>query len=642
MKQWMLKITAYADRLLEDLGPLDWPEHIKDQQRYWIGKSEGAEVWFGIETKAGPIPDGLVDGARVRRRGGAAEFKIYTTRPDTLFGATYVVLSPEHPLVPALTTANYRELVERYRQEASRKSEMERTELAKEKTGVWTGAYAVNPVNGEKIPVWIADYVLASYGTGAIMAVPAHDQRDLEFALHYGLDVRIVIMPGDRPLELAGLTEAYTEPGRMHDSGPFTGLPSDEAKGKIVEWLKGRGLGQSAVNYRLRDWLFSRQRYWGEPIPIVHCARCGTVPLPESSLPLTLPPMDDFKPTGTTEPPLAKATAWVKTTCPQCRGAAQRETNTMPQWAGSCWYYLRYLDPKNDQRAWAPEKERYWMPVDLYVGGAEHAVLHLLYSRFWHKVLYDLKCVSMPEPFKKLVNQGLILGEDNEKMSKSRGNVVNPDDVIREHGADAFRLYEMFMGPLEAVKPWSTRSIEGVERFLNRLWRLVIVDGAVNPQLKDVPPEGELNRLLHATIKTVTEDIESLRLNTAISAMMILLNALEDEKPVPRSAIETLVLLLSPLAPHLSEELWSILGHAESLAHEPWPSYDSAALVQDEILWIVQVNGKVRARMTLPAEANEETLRAAILGDAQVKKFLDGQTIRQFIVVPKRLVNIVV
>ncbi|MBI3321097.1 MAG: leucine--tRNA ligase [Candidatus Omnitrophica bacterium] len=488
MRQWMLKITAYADRLLNDLEGLDWPPHIKDMQRHWIGRSEGVEVWFGLAIDAKAIPDALLDGTRSRRRADAVELKIYTTRPDTLFGTTYIVLAPEHPLVPSLTTEKRRGLVEQYRAVASRKGELERTELAKEKTGVFTGAYAVNPVNQEKIPVWIADYVLATYGTGAIMAVPAHDQRDLEFALTYGLDVRIVIVPEDRALELAGLTQAYTDAGRMRDSGPFTGLSSEDATGKITDWLNARGVGGRAINYKLRDWLFSRQRYWGEPIPIVHCrdACQGPVALPESALPLQLPDMADFKPgvpvasSGAEAfigAPLDRAnnpdgSPWKQTTCPTCRGSAERETNTMPQWAGSCWYYLRYLDPRNASRAWDPTLERYWMPVDLYIGGAEHAVLHLLYARFWHKVLYDLKLVSTPEPFHTLVNQGLILGEDGEKMSKSRGNVVNPDEVIAAHGADAFRLYEMFMGPLEAVKPWSTRSIEGADRFLNRVWRL--------------------------------------------------------------------------------------------------------------------------------------------------------------------------
>ena len=643
MRQWMLRITAYAERLLNDLEGLDWPEHIKEMQRNWIGKSEGADVWFALAKDPKGLPDGLIDGTRVRRHDGKIELKIFTTRPDTLFGATYMVLAPEHPLVPSIMTDSYRQLVESYRKEAAQKSELERAELAKEKTGVFTGAYAINPVNQEKIPIWIADYALSTYGTGAIMAVPAHDQRDLEFALQFGLDVRIVIVPEDRPLELAGLTEAYVDPGRMHDSGPFTGLPSEEAKWKIVEWLNARRMGERAVNYKLRDWLFSRQRYWGEPIPIVHCKTCGTVPLPESQLPLLLPTMQDFKPTGTAEPPLAKAKSWIKTKCPKCRGPAERETNTMPQWAGSCWYYLRYLDPHNDKQAWDKAKERYWMPVDLYVGGAEHAVLHLLYARFWHKVLFDLGLVSTPEPFQKLVNQGLILGEDGEKMSKSRGNVVNPDDVIDQHGADAFRLYEMFMGPLESVKPWSTRGIEGVDRFLQRLWRVIIQpNGSVNQAIQDSPPEGELKVLLHKTVREVTEDIDHLRLNTAISQLMVLLNRLCEESTLPRQAIETFVLLLSPFAPHLAEELWQRLGHKESLAYTPWPSYDRKVLEQAEILWIVQVNGKVRARLTLPADISEEALKQAVLADDNVKRYVNNNPIKQFIVVPKRLVNIVV
>jgi len=649
MRQWMLKITAYAERLLADLDGLDWPEHIKEQQRHWIGKSAGAEVWFALESGfPAQLPQELIDAYpdRLRCRNGAVEFKIYTTRPDTLFGATYMVMAPEHPLVKPIRSDAQRAEVEAYQRSAAAKGDLERTDLAKEKTGVFTGAYALNPVfeRGDpraRIPIWIADYVLASYGTGAIMAVPAHDERDLEFARAFGLEVRVVIVPEGRALG-AELEAAYTEAGRMHDSGPFTGVPSEEAAGTIVERLAGRGVGQRAVNYRLRDWLFSRQRYWGEPIPIVHCGRCGAVPLPVSALPLTLPDVADFKPTGTAEPPLAKAAAWVKTTCPACGGAAERETNTMPQWAGSCWYYLRYLDPRNDRQPWDPAKERYWMPVDLYVGGAEHAVLHLLYARFWHKVLYDCGLVSTPEPFQELVNQGLILGEDSEKMSKSRGNVVNPDDVIAEHGADAFRLYEMFLGPLEAVKPWNTRSIEGVDRFLNRLWRLVVAEGGLNPQLQDVPATGELARVVHATIKTVTEDIEELRLNTAISAMMVLLNALTDATPVPRDAVETLILLLAPFAPHLCEELWERLGHREGLAHAPWPRFDPAALQQAEILLVVQVNGKVRARVTVPAQATDEQVKATALGHAQVKKFVDGHPIKQVIVVPKRLVNIVV
>ncbi len=641
MRQWMLKITAYAERLLNDLETLGWPQHIKDMQRHWIGKSEGADVWFGLD-RAVQIPEALLDGVRLRRREGHVEMKVYTTRPDTLFGATYMVLAPEHPLVPLVTAAGQRQAVERYREAAAKKSELERAELAKEKTGVLTGAQAVNPVNGEHIPIWVADYVLATYGTGAIMAVPAHDQRDLEFARTFQLPVRVVIVPEGRPLG-DDLPEAYADAGRMHDSGAFTGLPSEEAARKITEWLAARGLGQGAVNYKLRDWLFSRQRYWGEPIPIVHCLKDGVVPLPESALPVTLPEMQDFKPTGSAEPPLAKAADWVKTTCPKCRGPAQRETNTMPQWAGSCWYYLRYLDPKNDRQAWDPAKERYWMPVDLYVGGAEHAVLHLLYARFWHKVLYDLQLVSTPEPFQRLVNQGLILGEDGEKMSKSRGNVVNPDDVIAHHGADAFRLYEMFMGPLEAVKPWNTRSIEGIDRFLNRMWRLVVrEDGSRNSDLQPGEPTGDLRALLHRTIKGVTEDLEGLRFNTAISQLMVLSNALGDVRPLPQAGVETLVLLLSPLAPHVAEELWERLGHRESVVRARWPAYDAAALQTAEIVLVVQVNGKVRGRITVPTEASEESLKQAALADAGVKKFLDGGRVKQVIVVPKRLVNIVV
>ena len=628
--------------MLADLEGLDWPEHIKEMQRHWIGRSDGADVWFALAATPSSLPETLIDGTRVRRQQHQVQLKLFTTRPDTLFGATYMVLAPEHPLVEQITTPSMRATIDGYRQAAARKSEFERTELVKEKTGVFTGAYAINPVNQQKIPIWIADYVLASYGTGAIMAVPAHDQRDLEFALQFGLDIRIVIMPPDRPLELVGLTEAYADEGKMHDSGPFTGLSSVEGKRKIVEWLAARGMGAIAINYKLRDWLFSRQRYWGEPIPVVHCATCGTVPLPESLLPLTLPEMADFKPTGTAEPPLAKAKDWIKTACPKCKGPAERETNTMPQWAGSCWYYLRYLDAKNTKRAWDPAKEKYWMPVDLYVGGAEHAVLHLLYARFWHKALYDLQLVSTKEPFQKLINQGLILGEDGEKMSKSRGNVVNPDEVIDAHGADAFRLYEMFMGPLEAVKPWSTRSIIGIDRFLARTWRLVIGDDdQLRATIPPTPAAGDLRRLLHQTIKSVTEDLDELRFNTAISALMVLLTGLEGQQPLPREAVETFILLLAPLAPHIAEELWQRLGHKESLAHALWPVFDPAALVQSEITWIVQINGKVRAKMTLPAGIEGETLRQAVLGDERTAKWLEGRAPRDVIIVPKKLVNIV-
>ena len=682
LRQWMLKITAYAERLLADLEGLDWPESIKEMQRHWIGRSEGAEVDFAVA-------EGTASGAKIR---------VFTTRPDTLFGATYLVLAPEHPLLERVTTAAQRAAVERYRAEAARKSELERTDLAKVKSGVFTGSYAVNPVNGERVPIWIADYVLASYGTGAIMAVPAHDQRDFEFAKQYGLPIRTVIVPEGQPLA-EPLEQAFEEPGRMHDSGTFTGLRSDEAKGKIVAWLKSRGVGEAAVIYKLRDWLFSRQRYWGEPIPIVHCDQCGTVPLPESALPLTLPDVRDFSPTGSAEPPLAKAADWVRTTCPTCRGPAQRETNTMPQWAGSCWYYLRYLDARNDRQAWDPAIERYWMPVDLYIGGAEHAVLHLLYARFWHKVLYDLKLVSTPEPFRKLVNQGMILGEDGEKMSKSRGNVINPDEVVAAHGADAFRLYEMFMGPLEAVKPWSTRGIVGIDRFLQRVWDVGIACAALPKAPAASGPEAdpELTRHVHATIKKVTEDIEGLRFNTAISALMVLVGEIQDrlgdtrhktqdtrcepratshepratndqrlttERPSTvhrppstehrglwtadrgrsalRWATEQLLLLLAPMAPHIAEELWERLGHRESLFRQAWPSHDAAWLQSDTVELVVQVNGKVRSRVTVPSDIMEEELRRVVLADEQVQRWLDGQPIRQFVVVPQRLVNVVV
>ena len=643
MRQWMLRITAYAERLLADLESLDWPDHIKEQQRYWIGRSEGALIDFKVCTPINPRPEGQ---NWVVEKGIVKDFfTVFTTRPDTLFGATYVVISPEHIWVDAFVSPDKKSVVETYRKQCASKSDLERTDLSKEKTGVFIGAYAVNPVNNEKISIWIADYVLASYGTGAIMAVPAHDQRDFEFAKKYDLPICPVIVPEGARLT-DPLEQAFEEPGRMHDSGTFTGLRSEEAKGKIVAWLKSRKVGEATVTYKLRDWLFSRQRYWGEPIPIVHCVTCGTVPLPESALPLMLPEAADFKPTGSAEPPLAKAQGWIKTMCPTCRGPAQREANTMPQWAGSCWYYLRYLDPRNDRQAWDPAKERYWMPVDLYVGGAEHAVLHLLYARFWHKVLYDLKLASTPEPFQTLVNQGLILGEDNEKMSKSRGNVVNPDDVIDAHGADAFRLHEMFLGPLEAVKPWSTRSIEGVDRFLNRVWRLGELAASDTRHAADKAtrvPSG-LERKRHETIKRVTEDIERLRFNTAISALMEFVNAMYEAMPpaATRVAVETLVLLLAPFAPHLCEELWERLGHRESLAHAPWPAFNPAALVESELRLVVQVNGKVRARVTVPAHISESQLRTTVLADEQVKKHIDGQPIKQFIVVPKRLVNIVV
>jgi leucyl-tRNA synthetase len=643
MRQWLLRITAYADRLLDDLKLVDWTESIKEMQRNWIGRSEGAEVKFQIADSK-------------------SEIVVFTTRPDTLFGATYMVLAPEHPLVEKVTTDAQRATVNAYRDAASKKSELDRTDLAKEKTGVFTGAYAINPVNGEKIPIWIADYVMISYGTGAIMAVPAHDTRDLEFAQKFNLPVRIVVQaPAGK--ESIG----FVDDGVSVNSGLITGLPTPEAKKRITAWLEERGLGKKAINYKLRDWLFSRQRYWGEPIPVVHCAKCGVVPLPESALPLTLPEMKDYTPPASGEPPLAKATEWLKAACPACGGPATRETNTMPQWAGSCWYYLRFIDPKNPQAFVAKEKEKYWMPVDLYVGGAEHAVLHLLYARFWHKVLFDLGHVSTPEPFMKLVNQGMILGEDNEKMSKSRGNVINPDDVVREFGADTFRLYEMFMGPLQDTKPWSTEGIQGVHRFLGRIWRLFVDENSMeafeqavaagtpaeqalasvklSPAIRDVEPTAEQLKLLHATIKAVTDDLDAMGFNTAISRMMECVNevmrGIAAGQPFPRKMAEQFLLLVAPFAPHLGEQLWQLLGHRESVAYAPWPAYDSALLVAKEVEVVFQVNGKLRDRVKVAAGLSQAELEKVAMANEKVRQHTAGKTVRKVIVVPDKLVNIV-
>lgn len=607
MRQWMLRITAYAERLLNDLDLLDWPEPLKLMQRNWIGRSEGAEVHFDA------------DGRRI---------SVFTTRPDTLFGATYMVLAPEHPLVDELTTSAQRAAVNAYREQTARKSDLERTDLAKVKTGVFTGAYAVNPVNQQRIPVWIADYVLASYGTGAIMCVPGHDQRDWEFARTYQLPIVEVISGGD----LAAA--AHEGDGTLVNSGFLNGLDVAHAKQAMIAWLEEHGVGRRMVTYKLRDWLFSRQRYWGEPIPIVHCAGCGAVPVPEEQLPVTLPELERYQPTGTGEPPLAAATSWVNTTCPQCGGPAKRETNTMPQWAGSSWYYLRYIDPHNAQRLVDPEKERYWMPVKVYVGGAEHAVLHLLYARFWHKVLYDIGVVSTPEPFMKLINQGMILGEDGEKMSKSRGNVINPDDVVKEYGADTLRMYEMFMGPLEQVKPWNTRGVEGLYRFLQKVWRLALRDHAAQQ-------DPALERLRHKTLKKVGDDIAAFRFNTAISAMMIFVNeALE--RGATRADVETLLLMLSPFAPHLAEELWHQYGHTTLICQERWPAYDPALIVDEEVEVVVQVNGKLRARLRLAKGTPEAAAVAAARGLAEVAKWLDGATVRKTVFVPDKLINFVV
>ncbi len=655
LRQWLMRITAYAERLLDDLEPLDWSESIKQMQRNWIGKSEGAEVDFKLADHDAAI-------------------RVFTTRPDTLFGATYMVLAPEHALVGQITTPAQMKAVQEYQQQAARKSEFERTEVAKTKTGVFTGAYAINPTNGAKVPVWIADYVLAGYGTGAIMAVPGHDERDYEFAKQFKLEIVPVVaaLPGDKEFVAQASKAAVErfEHARLPDGGevvystdfPFvgegvsinsgflTGLPTPEAKQKITAWLEEKGVGVRKVNYKLRDWLFSRQRYWGEPFPLLHEVGPDGKPtgavrrLDVSELPLTLPEMADFKPTGSPEGPLAKATDWVNVTIDGKH--YRRETNTMPQWAGSCWYYLRYIDPKNDQAIADPKKLNYWLPVDLYVGGAEHAVLHLLYARFWHKVLFDRGHVNCPEPFQRLVNQGMILGENGEKMSKSRGNVINPDDVIRDYGADSMRLYEMFMGPLEAVKPWQMNGVVGVYKFLGRVWRLVIDDAAegmtLNPAVTGAEPDKETLRQLHRTIQKVTEDTAGLRFNTAISAMMEFTNHLTGLKVRPRAVLEPLVLLLAPFAPHVAEELWAALGHTPTLAYEPWPQFDPALTKADEIEIPVQVNGKLKAKLLVPAETDEKGLEAAALADPKVQEQIAGKTVKLVKVVPKRLVNIVV
>jgi leucyl-tRNA synthetase len=689
MRQWMLRITAYADRLLEDLEGLDWPEPIKKMQRDWIGRSEGAQVRFAVAEH----PDLSVE--------------VFTTRPDTLFGATYMVLAPEHELVERITTPDARDAVNAYVEAARRKSERVRVAEAREKTGVDTGAHAINPVNGERIPIWIADYVLASYGTGAIMAVPGHDERDYEFAKQFKLPIVEVVSGGD-------LSEgAYTGPGTAVNSGFLDGLETPEAKRRMIEHLEEEGTGRGAVTYKLRDWLFSRQRYWGEPFPLIHTDDGQVKLLPESELPLELPELDDFRPSDRNQTPLERATGWIETVDAETGRRALRDRNTMPQWAGSCWYYLRFCDPDNDQALISPEAERYWMPVDLYVGGAEHAVLHLLYARFWHKVLFDLGVVHTVEPFQKLVNQGMILGvsyryyDDNptdapdakpqlfsasevraegdrltapdgrelkarwvhasdvrhaadgtplhpsedvvleevvEKMSKSRGNVINPDDVISGYGADAMRLYEMFLGPLEKEAPWSIDGIQGVRRFLDRVWRTLLdTDAPGEPLRALVPGEGtpEQARLSAVTIHGVTEDLEAMRFNTAISKLMVYSRDVAKDAPMPRAAAETLVLLLAPMAPHMAEELWRRLGHDESLARAPWPEADASLLTRDVVTLVVQLNGKRRDEIQVPADASEEMVREAALASEKVQRHLEGREPRKVIVVPGRLVNVV-
>jgi leucyl-tRNA synthetase len=706
LRQWLLRITAYADRLLEDLDKVEWPESIRTMQREWIGRSEGAEVDFPLASggRKPPGPPFESQALSSLTRGLTAParpvIRVFTTRPDTLFGATYMVLAPEHSLVNQITTPEQRAAVQQYQAEAARKSDLERTELAKKKTGVFTGAYAINPVNNQPIPVWVADYVLASYGTGAIMAVPGQDERDWEFAEVFDLPIIRTVQP---PEGWEG--KAYVGEGPAINSDFLNGLGIADAKKKIIDWLEENNHGERRVNYKLRDWLFSRQRYWGEPFPILHELDANGNPtgltrtVPADQLPVRLPDLEDFKPTGSPEGPLMKATDWVNVTIGGKK--YRRETNTMPQWAGSCWYYLRYLDPKNDKQLCDPAKAKNFLPVDLYVGGAEHAVLHLLYARFWHKVLFDRGHVPTPEPFQRLVNQGMILGEMEftgfkkggrwvtadrkgdpaepadeavklseeqveksgdafvlkadpsvrvaaraHKMSKARGNVINPDDVIKEYGADSLRLYEMFMGPLEAVKPWSMRGVEGVYRFLSRVWRLIIDERAEETKLNDtvqaVEPDRDTLRLLHQTIAKVTDDLDGMRFNTAIAAMMEFTNHLTKLPVRPRSVLEPFVLILSPFAPHAAEELWHTLGHADTLAYEPWPAADPALLKADTIEVPVQVNGKLRARLSVPADIDDKALEAAAFADEKVRGLVAGKVVRKVIVVARKLVNIVV
>ncbi|MFO7845856.1 MAG: leucine--tRNA ligase [Balneolaceae bacterium] len=672
MRQWVLKITEYAEKLLDGLDDLEWPDSTKEMQRNWIGRSIGAEIEFQVA-------------------GHEEQLKVFTTRPDTLFGATYMVLAPEHHLVRDITTSGQRKDVEEYVEKAGLKSDLERQEETKKKTGVFTGAHAINPVNGKEIPIWVADYVLAHYGTGAIMAVPGQDQRDWEFAKTFDLPIIRTVQP---PENFDG--EAYVGDGVAINSDFLNGLEITEAKKKIIEWLEENGLGEKSINYKLRDWLFSRQRYWGEPFPVIHVDG-KPKPLPESELPVTLPEIDDYEPTKTGEPPLAKAKNWVKTTDPETGKEALRETNTMPQWAGSCWYYLRYISPEFDGGPVEKEEEKYWMPVDLYVGGSEHSVLHLLYARFWHKVLYDCGVVTTKEPFQKLVHQGMILGEmeyvafkqngqyissenvedleeiervkvnegDVEKrgenfflkgtdfrvesrahkMSKSRGNVINPDDVVEQYGADSLRLYEMFMGPLEQVKPWSTKGVEGVNRFLNRAWRLIVGDQDEDSLLSDeVDPNAEQLKILHEAIKKVTDDIEDMRFNTAISALMIFVNEARQWDALPPEIAKPFVKLLSPFAPHVAEELWAYLGSNHTIAYENWPELNEEYLIEDTIAYPVQVNGKVRATIEVSAEKAKDKNYVIGLAKEQenIQRYLDGSTVIKEIFVPERIINFVV
>lgn len=617
MRQWMLRITAYADRLLDDLDDLDWPEPIKEMQRNWIGRSVGAQVTFKVKDTD-------------------KSFEVFTTRPDTLFGCSYTVLAPENDLVKEITTPEQKEAVEAYIKSIESKSDLERTDLNKDKTGVFTGAYAINPVNGEAVPIWISDYVLATYGTGAVMAVPAHDERDYAFATKFHLPIKEVVEGGDVT------KEAFAGDGAHVNSDFLNGLHNDEAKEKMVEWLTDHEVGEKKVNYKMRDWNFSRQRYWGEPIPVIHWEDGETTLVPEDELPLTLPKETNIQPSGTPESPLANLTDWVNVVDENGR-KGKRETNTMPQWAGSSWYFLRYVDPHNDKALADPELLKRWMPVDLYIGGAEHATLHLLYARFWHKFLYDLGVVPTKEPFQKLYNQGLIL-KNHEKMSKSRGNVVNPDDVVDEYGADSLRTYEMFMGPLNASIDWDDNGPSGVKKFLDRVWRTFVNDLDLDP----IPSEkvvdendGKLDKIYNETVKTVTEHFEDLRFNTAISQMMVFMNACQKVDKIPREYAEGFVKLLAPVAPHMMEEIWQVFGHDESVQLAPWPTYDASKLVESTVEMAVTVNGKKRGTFTIAKDASREDAQAAALALPHVKEFTDGKEIKKVIVVPNKIVNIV-
>ncbi|EIT85523.1 leucyl-tRNA ligase [Fictibacillus macauensis ZFHKF-1] len=617
MRQWMLKITAYADRLLEDLDELDWPDSLKEMQRNWIGRSEGAEVHFAID-------------------GHDKQVTVFTTRPDTLFGATYLVLAPEHAYVDDITTDAQREAVQQYKNAVATKSDLERTELAKEKTGVFTGAYGIHPVTGQQVPIWIADYVLATYGTGAIMAVPGHDERDHEFAQAFELPIVEVVAGGNVQ------EAAFTGDGAHVNSDFLNGLMKEEAIEKMNNWLQAEKKGEKKITYRLRDWLFSRQRYWGEPIPIIIWEDGTMTHIAEEELPLRLPEVEEIRPSGTGESPLANVADWVNVVDPVTGKKGRRETNTMPQWAGSCWYYLRYIDPNNTEQLADPEKVKHWLPVDMYIGGAEHAVLHLLYARFWHKVLFDLGVVPTKEPFQRLFNQGMILGENNEKMSKSKGNVVNPDEIVASHGADTLRMYEMFMGPLDASIAWSTNGLDGSRRFLDRVWRLFIQEnGELNARIQETAGEASFQRVYHQTVKKVTEDYEGLRFNTGISQLMVFVNEANKQEVLPKELMEGFVKLLSPIAPHMTEELWEKLGHSETIAYAAWPVWDEAKLVENEVEIVIQVNGKVKAKLSVARDVTKEAMEQVAMEQEAVQASIEGKTVRKVIAIPGKLVNIV-